>query len=78
MIDCDADDEGIIVSHHCYSVLDVWNAGGTWMVQLRNPWGADGNGGATLDGVNDGFITITGNNFYDHYDFDSIYWVATV
>ena len=73
-----ADDEGIIVSGHSYSVLAVWQDGMSWMVQLRNPWAKDGEDGATEDGMSDGLITMTWTDFYDRYDFDSIYWTTGV
>lgn len=51
-----------IVAWHAYSVTRVYQSGGQWQLELYNPWGRDGNG-TPRDGKNDGFLTITWNEF---------------
>lgn len=55
-----------IVSGHAYVLVDIYQASGTWMLRIYNPWGVDGNG-APRDGVDDGFLTITWAEFIAFY-----------
>jgi len=55
---CTPQDSAYLVGRHCYTVDHVnETAGKITSITLRNPWGHDGRGG---DGVNDGFVTLTG------------------
>ncbi|MCE9566523.1 MAG: hypothetical protein K8U57_31250 [Planctomycetes bacterium] len=59
---------GKLCGAHCYSVESVNMNAGT--VLLRNPWGLDQDGGDNphvkyTDGPNDGYVTITFQQFYD-------------
>jgi hypothetical protein len=40
------------------------SSGNATGVVLRNPWGTDNPNGASADGVNDGFITVSANDVY--------------
>jgi hypothetical protein len=75
----DADNTNRVYAHHSYTVMNVYQDGGTWMIQLRNPWGKDvnekdiANGTKDPDGSNgDGLITLTWNGFQGYHDFDRI------
>jgi hypothetical protein len=52
---------------HAYAVMNVYRSGTGWMVRLYNPWGYDEVHNAEIrprpDGVNDGFLTVTWENF---------------
>jgi hypothetical protein len=47
--------------------MNVYRSGTGWMVRLYNPWGYDEVHNAEIrprpDGVNDGFLTVTWENF---------------
>jgi Calpain family cysteine protease/RTX calcium-binding nonapeptide repeat (4 copies) len=51
-----------LIANHSYTVVAVWGTDDNFWVQVRNPWGVDGNGSAA-DGVNDGFIWLTWSTF---------------
>src|SRR5262249_11612321 len=51
-----------VVDNHVYAVEDVYQSNGVWMVKLYNPWGHDGPGAST-DGRDDGFVTLTWSQF---------------
>ena len=55
-----------LVNQHVYAVDHVnFDSGGNATgVVLRNPWGTDNPNGASADGVNDGFITVSANDVY--------------
>jgi hypothetical protein len=55
---CTPGDSKYLEESHCYMVDHVnWVNGKIASITLRNPWGTDGAGG---DGVNDGYVTLTG------------------
>jgi hemolysin type calcium-binding protein/calpain family cysteine protease len=51
-----------LIANHAYTVVATWGTDDNFWVQVRNPWGVDGNG-AAADGYNDGFIWLTWNTF---------------
>jgi hypothetical protein len=52
---------------HRYAVLSVYQSAGVWYVRIYNPWGYDGVNDPRVrpiaDGNNDGFMTLTWDNF---------------
>jgi hypothetical protein len=53
-----------VVVGHIRAVLDVFEDDGVWMVKLYDPAGYDsGSSGFIIDGVNDGFMTMTFDQF---------------
>jgi Ca2+-binding RTX toxin-like protein len=75
----DADATSKVYAHHSYTVMNVYQDGGTWKIQLRNPWGVDVNwdqlaaGTKVASGTNDdGLITLTWDAFQGVHDFDRI------
>lgn len=55
-----------IVAWHSYAVLKVYQVDGLWKLDLYNPWGRDGNG-TPRDGKNDGFLTISWQEFTTYF-----------
>ncbi len=52
-----------LVASHAYTVDSLVNNGdGTFSVRLRNPWGTDGL--SSIDGSNDGYVTISATTFF--------------
>jgi hypothetical protein len=71
--------DGIIVNH-AYAVTNVYYDNGTWKVRLYNPWGMDRENGTTIDSLdrfaapaNDGFITLTWQQFTSSSNFIGYY-----
>jgi hypothetical protein len=72
-----------IVGNHAYSVLGVYQEAGIWKVRLYNPWGKDTlNATTTIDtldksrpAANDGFITLSWQQFTSSANFQS-YFIA--
>lgn len=60
-----------ILGWHTYTITKVFQEGGTWKVQVYNPWGMDGLGSAK-DGKNDGVLTITWAQFTRNFNRYSI------
>jgi hypothetical protein len=74
-----------IIGNHAYAVLGVYNDGGVWKVRLYNPWGIDRENGATIDGLdksrpaaNDGFITLTWQQFTNSNNFKGYFEAKSV
>lgn len=55
-----------LVGYHSYMVDGVYQESGTWKLRLYNPWAHDRQG-ATLDGKDDGFVTITWSEFQANF-----------
>jgi Ca2+-binding RTX toxin-like protein len=75
----DADQTSVVYASHSYTVLEVFQSGGTWWIKLRNPWGKDvnvediQNGTAVPSGSNDdGIIIMTWDQFVNVNDFDRL------
>jgi hypothetical protein len=73
--------DGIIINH-AYAVTKVYQEAGVWKVRLYNPWGRDRENGKTVDGsgpaVDDGFITLTWQQFINPVNFKGLYQGARV
>ena len=56
---------------HEYAVVNVFRSGGRWYARLYNPWGQDRVHNPNIhflrDGVNDGLLTVTWDNFTETF-----------
>jgi len=61
------------VGSHAYTVLNVYQSGGSWFVQLYNPWGVDGYNNSTRqttaigDSSNDGKFVVSWSTFTKNF-----------
>jgi Ca2+-binding RTX toxin-like protein len=61
-----------VVADHAYAVVDCYYQNGEWRVKLYNPWKhdykAEDGTYTTLDGADDGFVTLTWDQFVANFD----------
>jgi hypothetical protein len=64
-----------LVGTHCYSIdsIDTDPMTGTRRIRVRNPWGDDGGTGS--DGMDDGYLFISGTQLYESY---SMLWAVSL
>ncbi|HAZ45282.1 MAG TPA: hypothetical protein DDW76_15985 [Cyanobacteria bacterium UBA11369] len=58
---------GVVIGSHAYSIHNAYEANNQKMILVRNPWGKDTRSGA-VDDLNDGFVTLTFNEFLKNFD----------